>query len=238
MFRLLVFELDSVTDRRTCIKDRIAYRHTQNSPLPSLRFLLTYLSTQFLLTVSSSIRDYNSGKTLYSYSVSTKPFGFLKNCGAQTNWASHMRFAADYSETLEVFFCRQQDGISGHLYVSQSVVCEMATVQERARCVGWQRLSNALASMFTRHNTTGFFSCGVISRAMCAEHQLTDLMTWRPVSGMRSRLFQRTCSTEHGKSSIIVWTFSVLPREPTSRSTEVSKKLPEFHCNLPQTACG
>jgi hypothetical protein len=35
-------------------------------------------------------------------------FGVLKNCGAQTNWASHMRFAADYSETLEVFFCRQQ----------------------------------------------------------------------------------------------------------------------------------
>jgi hypothetical protein len=30
----------------------------------------------------------------------------------------------------------------------------------------------------------------------------------------------------------------VLPREPTSGSTEVSKKLPEFHCNLPQTACG
>jgi hypothetical protein len=25
----------------------------------------------------------------------------------------------------------------GHLYVSQSVVCEMATVQERALCVGW-----------------------------------------------------------------------------------------------------
>jgi hypothetical protein len=29
------------------------------------------------------------------------------------------------------------DGISGHLYVSQSVVCEMATVQECALCVGW-----------------------------------------------------------------------------------------------------
>jgi hypothetical protein len=29
------------------------------------------------------------------------------------------------------------DGISGHLYVFQSVVCEMATVQERALCVGW-----------------------------------------------------------------------------------------------------
>jgi hypothetical protein len=65
-----------------------------------------------------------------------------------------------------------------------------------------------------------------------------DLMTWRPVSGIRSRLFQRTCSTKHGKSSNIVWTFSVLPRESTSRSTEVSKKLPEFHCNMSQNACG
>jgi hypothetical protein len=44
-----------------------------------------------------------------------------------------MRFAADYSETLEVFFLTPTDGISGHLYVSQSVVCEM----ERALCVGW-----------------------------------------------------------------------------------------------------
>jgi hypothetical protein len=46
------------------------------------------------------------------------------------------------------------------------------------------------------------------------------------------------CSTEHGKSSNIVWMLSVLPMEPTSRSTEVSKKLPELLCNLPQTACG
>jgi hypothetical protein len=46
------------------------------------------------------------------------------------------------------------------------------------------------------------------------------------------------CSTEHGKSSNIVWMLSVLPTEPTSRSTEVSKNLPEFRCNLPQTACG
>jgi hypothetical protein len=40
--------------------------------------------------------------------------------------ASHMWIAADYGETLEVFFM-WTDGISGHLYVSQSVVCEMAT---------------------------------------------------------------------------------------------------------------
>jgi hypothetical protein len=35
------------------------------------------------------------------------------------------------------FFLPPTDGISDHLYVSQSVICEMATVQERARCVGW-----------------------------------------------------------------------------------------------------
>jgi hypothetical protein len=35
------------------------------------------------------------------------------------------------------FFLTPTDGISGHLYVSQSLVCEMATVQERALCVGW-----------------------------------------------------------------------------------------------------
>jgi hypothetical protein len=71
-----------------------------------------------------------------------------------------MRFGADYSETLEVFLS-PTDGISDHLYVSHSVVCEMATVQERARCVGWQRRSNALASTFTRHKTTGFFPVGL-----------------------------------------------------------------------------
>jgi hypothetical protein len=38
---------------------------------------------------------------------------------------------------LEVFFLLETDGISGHHYVSESVVCEMATVHERARCVGW-----------------------------------------------------------------------------------------------------
>jgi hypothetical protein len=47
-----------------------------------------------------------------------------------------MRLAADYSVTLEVFF-EPTDGISGHLYVSQLVVCEMAAVQERALYVGW-----------------------------------------------------------------------------------------------------
>jgi hypothetical protein len=35
------------------------------------------------------------------------------------------------------FFLTSIDGISGHLYVSQSVACEMVIVQERALCVGW-----------------------------------------------------------------------------------------------------
>jgi hypothetical protein len=39
------------------------------------------------------------------------PFGVLKICGAQTNWASHMRFAADRSETLEVFYWPQQTSV-------------------------------------------------------------------------------------------------------------------------------
>jgi hypothetical protein len=43
---------------------------------------------------------------------------------------------ADYSETLEVYLT-PTDGISDYLYISQSAVCEMVTVQERARCVGW-----------------------------------------------------------------------------------------------------
>jgi hypothetical protein len=48
-----------------------------------------------------------------------------------------MRFEADHSETLEGLFLPPTDGISDHVYASQSVVCEMETVQERARCVGW-----------------------------------------------------------------------------------------------------
>jgi hypothetical protein len=47
-----------------------------------------------------------------------------------------MRFAADHNEILK-FFMPPTDGISGHIDVSQSVVCEIATVHERARCVGW-----------------------------------------------------------------------------------------------------
>jgi hypothetical protein len=33
------------------------------------------------------------------------------------------------------FYFAATDGIGGHFYVSQSVVCEMATMHERQRCV-------------------------------------------------------------------------------------------------------
>jgi hypothetical protein len=82
---------------------------------------------------------------------------------------------------------------------------------------------------FTRHNTTGFFPVG-----LCSEHQLTDLMNWRPVFGMRSRLFQPICSTEHDKARISSGCYPCYQRSP---HTEVSKKRPEFRCNLPQAAC-
>jgi hypothetical protein len=47
-----------------------------------------------------------------------------------------MRLTAEYSVTLEVFFDADRWNKWPSLR-SQSVVCEMATVQERALCVGW-----------------------------------------------------------------------------------------------------
>jgi hypothetical protein len=43
------------------------------------------------------------------------------------------------------FFFMSTDGISGHLYDSQSVVCEVATVQERELCVGWRFETKSVA---------------------------------------------------------------------------------------------
>jgi hypothetical protein len=54
--------------------------------------------------------------------------GVLKNCGVQTK--QNMRFAADYSETLEVLFDANRWNKRPSLRFS--VVYEMATVQERA----------------------------------------------------------------------------------------------------------
>jgi hypothetical protein len=100
-----------------------------------------------------------------------------------------MRFGADHSETLEVSLAAK-DCISGHLYMSQSVVVKWRLC--RNTLIVWDgflrqnqspRLkeitahsSNILAPKFAKHNTTGF-CCGVMSTAMCSEHQLTDLMT-------------------------------------------------------------
>jgi hypothetical protein len=55
---------------------------------------------------------------------------------------------------------------------------------------------------------------------------------------VRKESANRLYEALHGKDSNIVWTFSVLRREPTSRPTEVSKKLPEFHydCRKPLMA--
>jgi hypothetical protein len=102
-----------------------------------------------------------------------------------------MRFAADHNVNLDVFLS-PIDGISGHLYVSQSVVYEMATVQERTRCVGWL-FEKKSVTQTQRNYRTQFnkqppsdkairdwqrcFLETVMSRAMCSEHQLTDLMT-------------------------------------------------------------
>jgi hypothetical protein len=54
------------------------------------------------------------------------------------------------------FFLTPADGINGHLYVSQSVVCEMATVQERALCVGWLFETKSVAQ--TRRNDRAQFN--------------------------------------------------------------------------------
>jgi hypothetical protein len=153
------------------------------------------------------------------YSVSTSQFGVLKNCGAQTNW-----FAADYSEAPEVVLT-PTDGISGHFYVSQSVLREMATFFFKSRRSTWtptwtccnftqyHKLSTYSHTLFCNKMVAlphcglqvhacldrifpwiwigrdgpmpwpprspditplDFFSCGVMSGAMCSEHQLAD----------------------------------------------------------------
>jgi hypothetical protein len=52
-------------------------------------------------------------------------------------WRANKCGLRQITAKLWKFFLTPADGISGHLYVSQSVVCEMATVQERALRVGW-----------------------------------------------------------------------------------------------------
>jgi hypothetical protein len=44
-----------------------------------------------------------------------------------------------------------------HIYVSQSVVCEMGTVQERTRCVGWIFATKSVTQ--TQRNYRTQFQC-------------------------------------------------------------------------------
>jgi hypothetical protein len=168
------------------------------------------------------------------------------------------------------------NGIGGHLYVSQSLVCEMTTFSKSRRwtpnwtwcnCTQYHKLSSYSHTSFCNKmildavrvcldrtfpgtwifrdgpmpwppcspdiTRLDFFSCGVMSSNVFRT----------PVNGLDDpksyiRIFQRTCSIEHGNNSNIVWTLFVLSGEPILRSTEVIKKLPKLRCNLPQTACG
>jgi hypothetical protein len=67
-----------------------------------------------------------------------------------------MQCVADHSETLDVFSAAT-DGISGHFYVSQSVVCEMATVQDGSHCVGWLFETKSVTQ--TQRNYRTQFQC-------------------------------------------------------------------------------
>ena len=66
-----------------------------------------------------------------------------------------MRFAADYSETGSFFVTSVDLGV-GSVGSTENV----QTIFEK----------DGSASTFTIHNTTGFFSCGVMSRAVCSDH--------------------------------------------------------------------
>jgi hypothetical protein len=72
--------------------------------------------------------------------------------------------------------------------MSQSVIYEMATVQECERSVVWLFETKSVTQTQRNYGPLPWpprspditpldFSCGVMSRAMCSEHQLTDLMT-------------------------------------------------------------
>jgi hypothetical protein len=74
--------------------------HTKSSIFTSECFLFRFLFDSVKYITAAASRFYSVQFTVCPQS----PFGVLKNCVPQTNWASHMRFASDYSETLEVFF--------------------------------------------------------------------------------------------------------------------------------------
>jgi hypothetical protein len=110
-----------------------------------------------------------------------------------------MQFAADHSETLELFFL-PTDGISDHFYISQSVVCEMLTMQEHTCCVGWHFEAKSVTQ--AQRNYCTQFNKQPLSDKAIRDWQWHFLETGsihdhkrsgRP--GMQSQLFQQTCST-------------------------------------------
>jgi hypothetical protein len=95
--------------------------YTFSLRFPSQMFGYIYQKTHFRLHPANTIMNdrscsshtekyemplYNYFQLHWKYMCPQSPLGVLKNFGAQTNWASHMRFAADYSETLEVYVYR------------------------------------------------------------------------------------------------------------------------------------
>jgi hypothetical protein len=78
------------------------------------------------------------------------PLGVLKNCGAQTNWASTCGLR-QITAKLWKFFLTPTDGISRHLYLSLSVVCEMAAGM-RALCgmAFWDKISHPDSTQFNK----------------------------------------------------------------------------------------
>jgi hypothetical protein len=113
-----------------------------------------------------------------NYSVSTKSLRGFEKLWLQIKLA--IRGLRQIIVKLWKFLFPQTNGISGHfMFLSQLFVkwrlCRGSAgtrVPRRdiSRKMDRQRWSNALASTFTTHNTSGFFPCGVMSRATCSEH--------------------------------------------------------------------
>jgi hypothetical protein len=132
-----------------------------------------------------------------------------------------------------VFSLPPTDGIRGHLYVSQSIGCEMATMQKRARCVGWLFETESVTQ--TQQNYRTEFNKPWPPRSP----DITQLDSF-PVG-----LYQEQCvgipvnglddlktRIRNGISAIpadkLIWTFFVLPRDPTARSTRSIKNFQRF----------
>jgi hypothetical protein len=139
------------------------------------------------------------------------------------------------------------DGISCRLYVSQSVVCDMATVQVRARCVGWLFETKSVTQTQLNYRTQ--FNKQPPSDTTIRDWQRRFLETGSVHDSKRcgrpgvsdecaERIRQSLCSKQHGKSLNIVWTFFVLQRECTSRFTRSVKNFRTFTmiCRKPHVA--